>query len=181
MPAGGGTGKALLPDRPRHGLDAARGHGHRRGMIRRLFLSLFLLLSLMPAVAAATAPRIDDLVIATADGRRLSFRVEMALDDETRAKGLMFRQSLAPDGGMLFLWSRPVGIVMWMKNTPIPLDMLFVDQAGTIIRIAKQTVPYSLDNIPAGAPSLGVLEVAGGTADRLGIHAGDRMLHPAFH
>lgn len=149
-------------------------------MIRRLLLSLFLVMSLMPA-AAATAPRVDDLVIATADGRRLSFRVEMALDEETRARGLMFRPSLAPDGGMLFLWSQPIGIVMWMKNTPIPLDMLFVDRTGTIIRIAKQTVPYSLDHIPAGAPSLGVLEVAGGTADRLGIHAGDRMLHPAFH
>lgn len=150
-------------------------------MIGRLLLSLFLVMSLMPAGAAATAPRVDDLVIATADGRRLSFRVEMALDEETRARGLMFRPSLEPDGGMLFLWSQPIGIVMWMKNTPIPLDMLFVDRAGTIIHIAKQTVPYSLDHIPAGAPSLGVLEVAGGTADRLGIHAGDRMLHPAFH
>ncbi|MCW0181604.1 MAG: DUF192 domain-containing protein [Zavarzinia sp.] len=131
--------------------------------------------------SVAGVARVDDLVIATADGRSLPFRVEMALDDETRSRGLMFRQSLAPDGGMLFLWSRPVGIVMWMKNTPIPLDMLFVDQAGVIIRIARRTVPYSLDNIPAGAPSLGVLEVAGGTADRLGIRAGDRMVHPAFH
>ncbi|PWR25570.1 DUF192 domain-containing protein [Zavarzinia aquatilis] len=150
-------------------------------MIRRLFQSLLFVLSFASALPAMAATRVDDLVIATADGRNLPFRVEMALDDESRAKGLMFRQSLAPDGGMLFLWGRPVGIVMWMKNTPIPLDMLFVDQAGVIIRIARQTVPYSLDNIPAGAPALGVLEVAGGTADRLGIHAGDRMVHPAFH
>lgn len=150
-------------------------------MIGRLFLSLMLALSVASALPAAAATRVDDLVIATADGRSLPFKVEMALDDETRERGLMFRQSLAPDGGMLFLWSRPVGIVMWMKNTPIPLDMLFVDRAGVIFRIAKQTVPYSLDHIPAGSPALGVLEVAGGTADRLGIHAGDRMVHPAFH
>lgn len=148
-------------------------------LLRPLLVLLLVMLGACAARAAGPA-RVDDLTIATADGRHLLFHVEMALDDETRASGLMYRRSLAPDGGMLFVWDRPVGVVMWMKNTPLPLDMVFIDERGVIRRIAEMTTPYSLDHIPAGVPVTGVLEVAGGTASHLGIKVGDRVVHSAF-
>ena len=92
----------------------------------------------------------------------------------------MFRQSLAPDAGMLFDFNAPSPVSMWMKNTFVPLDMLFVDAGGHIVNIGERTVPGSLEPVTAAAPVRAVLELNGGTAARLGIRPGDRVLFPIF-
>jgi uncharacterized protein len=109
-----------------------------------------------------------------------SFSVEVMANDADRAKGLMFRREL-PDGqGMLFDFDRDQDIAMWMKNTYIPLDMIFIRGDGTIRRIAENTTPLSETTIPSGGPVRGVLEVIGGTARKFGIKPGDRVAHPIF-
>ncbi len=108
------------------------------------------------------------------------FTVEMAVSDRQQAQGLMFRRSMAPNAGMLFDYKRPTRITMWMKNTYIPLDMIFIGADGRIINIAQRTVPLSEATIPSRGRALAVLEVNGGTASRLGIKPGDRVIHPIF-
>jgi uncharacterized membrane protein (UPF0127 family) len=120
-----------------------------------------------------------ELAIETANGRH-RFHVELATTPAQLEQGLMFRQSMAPDAGMLFDFRHPAPISMWMKNTFIPLDMLFIDAGGRIINIAERTVPHSLDPVSAAAPARAVLELNGGTAARLGIRPGDRVLFPIF-
>lgn len=129
-----------------------------------------------PGEAAGTAR----LTVETADGRSLDFAVELAQTPEEQTLGLMNRRSLAPDGGMLFDFGSDRLIVMWMKNTLIPLDMLFIAADGKIIGIAERTVPMSLETIPSPGPARAVLEVNGGTAERLRVHVGDRVSRPAF-
>ncbi len=108
------------------------------------------------------------------------FTVEMAVSDRQQAQGLMFRRSMAPNAGMLFDYKRPTRITMWMKNTYIPLDMIFIGADGRINNIAQRTVPLSEATIPSRGRALAVLEVNGGTASRLGIKPGDRVIHPIF-
>jgi uncharacterized membrane protein (UPF0127 family) len=92
----------------------------------------------------------------------------------------MFRPAMAPDSGMLFEYPAPTVATMWMRNTLIPLDMLFVDAQGRIINIHERAVPLSLDVISAAAPVRAVIELNGGTASRLGIAPGDLVRHPFF-
>lgn len=92
----------------------------------------------------------------------------------------MWRRSLGRDRGMLFLYARDQVIQMWMKNTLIPLDMLFIDRKGRIVRIKERAVPRSLRAISSGQRARAVLEVRGGTASRLGLRPGDRVLHESF-
>lgn len=92
----------------------------------------------------------------------------------------MFRKSLAPDAGMLFDFHTPDFQTFWMKNTVIPLDMIFIRADGRILRIAENTVPLSETLVPSGGPVRAVLEVIGGTAKKLGIAPGDRVTHPIF-
>lgn len=127
-------------------------------------------------VVKATTP----LGIVTADGKKHPFKVEVVAEPEERAVGLMFRRSLAADGGMLFDFGRTEPVAMWMKNTLIPLDMLFIASDGSIVNIAQRTVPGSLATIPSAKPVRFVLEVAGGTVSRLGIKPGDKVIHPLF-
>ena len=108
------------------------------------------------------------------------FTVELARTARQHARGLMFRRRLAPDTGMLFLYRTSQPVTMWMKNTFIPLDMLFVVADGRIVRIAQRTVPHSVQTISSGGPVTAVIEVNGGTAERLGIRTGDRIVHPAL-
>lgn len=105
------------------------------------------------------------------------FNVEIARTAEQQSQGLMYRQRLAPDAGMLFLYAAPEQASFWMKNTYIPLDIIFVGPDGRIVRIAERTVPFSLEAIPSGGSVLAVLEVNGGTTARLKIKAGDRLRH----
>jgi uncharacterized membrane protein (UPF0127 family) len=147
--------------------------------------SLLLLLPLLFAASAnvafaqlaqfATAP----LTILTAGGPR-KFTVELAATPAQMEQGLMFRRSLAPDAGMLFDYQAPSMAMMWMKNTLIPLDMLFVDADGRIVNIHERAVPGSLETIAATAPARAVIELNGGTAARLRIRPGDRVLFPIF-
>lgn len=108
------------------------------------------------------------------------FAVEVVANDADRAKGLMFRKELPEGQGMLFDFQRDQEIAMWMKNTYIPLDMIFIAGDGRIRRIAENTEPMSERIIPSGGPVRGVLEVIGGTARKLGIAPGDRVAHPMF-
>ena len=107
--------------------------------------------------------------------RNHRFMVEVARTPEEQARGLMFRESLADDRGMIFPFDPPQNASFWMRNTLIPLDMIFIRADGTIARIAANTVPHSLDPVPAGEPVVAVLEIRGGRAAELGIRAGDRV------
>jgi uncharacterized membrane protein (UPF0127 family) len=129
---------------------------------------------------AAFAQSFESLTIVTRSGQRHSFQVEVARNQNDRAQGLMFRRSMAPDRGMLFDFERVEPVSMWMQNTYLSLDMLFVRPDGTIARIAANTEPLSTRTIPSGEPVLSVLELNAGTAARLGIKAGDRIEHPLF-
>jgi len=154
-------------------------------MYRRLFLYAALSLGLLgaaPAVALAqdvTFP-VSSLTIVTSDGAEHEFTVEVASDDYQRARGLMFRDSLAADHGMLFDYKRDIQASMWMKNTLIPLDMLFIDRTGIVKNLKERARPHSLEPISAKGFVRGVLELPGGTVSRLGIKPGDRILHPIF-
>jgi len=108
------------------------------------------------------------------------FTVELALNDEERARGLMFRKELPEGRGMLFDFYDEQERSFWMKNTPISLDIIFIRRDGTIRRIAADTVPYSEDQIPSGGPIRAVLEVIAGTAKKLGIQPGDKVAAPIF-
>lgn len=147
----------------------------------RPLLALLLLLVGVPASPAQQLARFPtgELTIESANARH-KFQVELATTPAQLEQGLMFRQSMAPDAGMLFDFQRPVPVSMWMKNTFIPLDMLFIDAQGRIINIAERTVPHSLEPVSAAAPARAVLELNGGTAARLGIRPGDRVLSPIF-
>jgi uncharacterized protein len=131
------------------------------------------------AGAGARAASIQPLEIVTKNGVHV-FTVEMATTEEERTTGLMYRKEL-PDGkGMLFDFSPEQQISMWMKNTYIPLDMIFIRADGRILRIAENTEPHSLKIISSGGLAKGVLEVIAGTAQKYGIAPGDRVAHPLF-
>jgi uncharacterized membrane protein (UPF0127 family) len=109
-----------------------------------------------------------------------TFSVEIAVNDEERAKGLMFRKELPEGQGMLFDFKRDEAVSMWMRNTYVPLDMIFIQRDGRILRIAEHTEPLSERIIPSGGPVRAVLEVVAGTARKLGIAPGDRVAHAIF-
>ncbi len=121
----------------------------------------------------------SDLEIAAKSGVHF-FSVEMAMTPDQQATGLMFRKSLPEGQGMLFDFRDEREISMWMKNTYVPLDMIFIRADGRILRIAENTEPHSLKPIFSGGPARAVLEVVAGTARRLGLAPGDRVLHPVF-
>lgn len=132
-----------------------------------------------PAGSKVSGPDAEILEIATRDGVQV-FSVEVVNKDEDRARGLMFRREL-PDGhGMLFDFKDEENVSMWMRNTYIPLDMIFIKGNGQILRIAENTEPLSERIIPSGGPVRAVLEVAGGTSRKLGISPGDQVGHPIF-
>jgi uncharacterized membrane protein (UPF0127 family) len=103
------------------------------------------------------------------------FTVEVARTPDQQEMGLMNRPSIPPDRGMIFPYDPPAAVAFWMKNTLAPLDMIFIRADGMIARIAAQTVPLSLDQVPSGEPVAAVLEIAGGRSAELGIKAGDRV------
>jgi len=119
------------------------------------------------------------LLIQSGD-RRFEFQVELATTPGERRRGLMFRQELAPDRGMLFDFNRTTPISMWMRNTYISLDMLFIRADGKIANIARDTEPFSEAILSSDGPVRAVLEVPAGTTLLLGIQPGDRVLHPVF-
>ena len=121
--------------------------------------------------------KLDEVRIKTGSSEHV-FQTELALDGPSQTKGLMFRREMPADQGMLFIYDTEHVVNMWMKNTVLPLDMLFMKQDGTISRIARHTEPFSLAVVSSVEPVIGVLELNAGTADRLSIQVGDRMIHP---
>lgn len=118
--------------------------------------------------------------VVTQAGKRHAFTVELAATHDQLTQGLMFRKSMDADAGMLFDFGRDKPVSMWMRNTLIPLDMLFIASDGRVVGIKERAVPGSLDLISSPEPVRGVLELNGGTAQRLGLAAGDRVVHPVF-
>lgn len=151
----------------------------RRYVLTLLVLAFALLPAALTRAEDAPLTKIEPLTIAT-ETDAFMFTVEIAETEEQRARGLMFRQRLPEDRGMLFDFGAPRQVMMWMKNTYIPLDMLFIREDGTIAYIAENTVPKSLDTIGVAEPVLGVLELAGGVTRKLGIRAGDKVYHRMF-
>ncbi len=143
------------------------------------FLVGWLLLSIALSTAAEAAMRKDQLTIVTSTGRH-TFTVEVTETEADRAVGLMFRRQLDRRGGMLFAYDRTFEITMWMKNTYIPLDMIFIKPDGLVHRIAKNTEPFSERVISSQGDVSAVLEVAAGVADEINLKPGDRIEHSAF-
>ncbi|KZE35532.1 DUF192 domain-containing protein [Chelatococcus daeguensis] len=145
---------------------------------RRLRLGLAAVVWLASATAAL-AQSLENLTIRTASGSH-AFAVEVVRTPEERAIGLMNRRFLPADRGMLFDFGEAAPVSMWMKNTYISLDMLFIRADGTIARIAQRTEPLSTRIVPSGEPVLSVLELNAGTAARIGARPGDKVEHPLF-
>ena len=150
-------------------------------MNRRLLLTVLLLAPLAaraqydePKGPQPTLPT-EKLAIVTKDGVKHMFTVEVAATPQQQMTGEMFRTSVPEDGGMLFDWGTPRESPMWMKNTLVPLDMVFINQDGTIRAIAENTVPESLATIPSHGPVRATLELAGGVTAKLGITVGDKV------
>jgi uncharacterized protein len=133
----------------------------------------------LAAAPATRAAEQQTLEIASKSGVHV-FAVELATTDEERSRGLMFRRSLPESYGMLFDFKRDQEISMWMKNTYVSLDMIFIRSDGRISRIAESTEPESERIIPSMGPVRAVLEVVGGTAKKLGIQPGDRVASPTL-
>lgn len=148
--------------------------GSRGSMLAGL---VALLLLAMPL--SGRAAEFQPLEIITKSGVQV-FSVEMAKTEQERATGLMYRKELPEGKGMLFDFTPEQPVSMWMKNTYISLDMIFIAGDGRIIRIAENTEPESLKTISSGGPAKGVLEVIAGTAKKFGIRPGDRVAHPLF-
>lgn len=118
--------------------------------------------------------------IATPDAKLHRFNSWIADDDQRRQRGLMFIRQLRPDDSMLFIYPQPQAVAMWMKNTYVPLDMLFVAADGKVITVVKDTEPLSLKTIESGGIVLGVVELPAGTAARLKIAPGAQVIHAAL-
>ncbi|MGL4727726.1 MAG: DUF192 domain-containing protein [Bosea sp. (in: a-proteobacteria)] len=137
--------------------------------------------SLAGATSAQTAhaQTLEPLTIVTSTGRH-AFQVEVMRTPEGRSKGLMHRQFMPADRGMLFDFGRVEPVAMWMQNTYISLDMFFVAADGRIVRITERTEPLSTRTLPSGEPVLSVLELNGGAAAKIGAKIGDVIEHPLF-
>ena len=119
------------------------------------------------------------LVLETDSGPH-SYSVEVATTDGERARGLMFRRTLPEASGMLFLYDEPQNVGMWMRNTYLPLDMVFISADGRVHRVETNTEPFSTDIITSGGDVVGVLELNAGQAEKIGLKPGDRVIHPGF-
>lgn len=148
------------------------------GGVRKLAVCTLLVLLLFPTayVASAAAER---LIIESGDAQHI-FHVEIADTPSKRSRGLMFRKSMAADAGMLFPFGREEVAHFWMRNTEIPLDMLFVARDGRIADMHEMAVPFSEQAIRSSQAVWAVLELNGGTVKLLGIRVGDRILHAVF-
>ena len=134
-----------------------------------------LLVALTARSIACSSPAAPQVVIYTAGGSEIVVPVEIADDNAERSRGLMYRTDLAANAGMLFLFDAEQPRAFWMKNTPLPLDILYIAGDGRIVAIAEHTKPFSTDPIPSRTPALNVLEVNAGFAKRNGIAVGDRV------
>lgn len=147
------------------------------GKLRALLFGL--LAGLVVSGAAMAEAGLEKLQIDTASGPHV-FQVEVMRSDAEREKGLMFRRFLPKERGMLFDFKVEQPVMMWMKNTYIPLDMVFMNREGRVVGIARNAEPLSEAIIPSGAPAAGVLELNGGEAATIDLKVGDTVHHPLF-
>ena len=150
-------------------------------VVRRLAAFALVLLCCAGGLNAAESTRCtrDTVTILAPDGP-VRFTVEIAQTAAEKSRGLMFRPRLAPRAGMLFLYDPPQPASFWMKNTMIPLDMLFIDRTGRVVNIVAEAEPYSLRARASDGPVRAVLEINGGLSAHLGIEPGAQVIHPAF-
>lgn len=144
-----------------------------------LFLLSLLLASAPATITAAETAKLEVVTIETMK-KEQTFKVEVVRGEKERNRGLMFRQEMAPDSGMLFDYDPPQKVAFWMKNTFIPLDIIFIGGDGRIINIAENTTPLSLERLPSAGEVRGVLEINGGLSAKLGIKPGDKVRHELF-
>lgn len=142
--------------------------------------ALAALLILLMGAGAALAECRADLLELRGDWGQAQFTVELADTAEARGRGLMFRETLPRGAGMLFVYERPQHASFWMKNTLIPLDMIFADRSGRVTRVHSGAIPGDLTPIDGGAGVFAVLEINADLADRYGIAPGTEMRHPVF-
>jgi uncharacterized membrane protein (UPF0127 family) len=122
----------------------------------------------------------EQLTIISDDGQRHVFTVELPVTQQQQDTGEMFRTNIPADTGMLFMWPQPQVSQMWMKNCPVPEDMVFIGADGTIKSIAEDTVPYSLRTISSGQPVMATLELQGGLTAAEDINVGDKVIAKQF-
>jgi hypothetical protein len=147
---------------------------------RRAVCAWLLALAAGTVAAAEPAPlRETDLLVELASGAVAGFRVEIADDDVERSRGLMHRRELAGDRGMLLWWPIAREVNIWMENTHVPLDILFIDPAMRIVRIAESAEPLDRALIPSGRKVRAVLEINAGLVQQHGIRTGDRIRFPS--
>ncbi len=154
----------------------------RRPVARSLSAAATLVLTfaLAPLAAAQSAsPATDDLTIQTANGAH-HFTVEVMRSHDELERGLMFRKTMPAEHGMLFDFGSPQPVSMWMKNTYLTLDMVFIAADGRVVSVKQNAQPLSEAIIPSGGDVLGVLELNGGVASRIGVKAGDHVVDPMF-
>jgi len=150
------------------------------------FICALLLWSPLAGAGSKDAQQLDRLFsrstlqIATPDARLHKIDVWVADNDARRMRGLMFVEHLADDAGMLFIYPEPQPVGIWMKNTPLSLDILFVRADGRIHHVVENAKPLSLDTIPSGGTVLAVIELKAGSAARMKIRPGAQVIHPAF-
>lgn len=135
------------------------------------------------AAAAHAAPDTtcaSDRAVIRSGADIVVYRVEIADDNESRARGLMFREHLDRDAGMLFLFDPPRPVSFWMRNTPLPLDLIYIDAAGEVTKIAERAVPFSEALLPSDGTVRAVLEINGGEARKMGLEPGDVLRHPGI-
>ncbi len=135
-------------------------------------------LSALPAAAQQMCR--DDAVMLRGDWGQARFTVELANTPQTRSQGLMFREAMPKSAGMLFIYDAPQRATFWMRNTLIPLDMIFTDETGTVRHVHHEAIPGDETTIDGGSGVLTVLEINGGLARSMGIVVGSEMRHPAF-
>ena len=147
--------------------------------IRLLAALAVVVLSALSACGPAGSAGLEALQVVTATGAH-DFQVEIARDDASRARGLMDRRFMPADHGMLFEFDREAPQAFWMKDTYIPLDMIFISRIGIVTNIVANAEPLSERTIPSGPSCMAVLELNGGAAAKIGLKVGDRIRHPFF-
>lgn len=164
----------LLPFAP-----SIRDSSDSRVILHRLVLVVLLLACGAMAQDASGQEKLEALTIVTSSGTH-PLLVEVMRTGQQRERGLMFRRFLPQDRGMLFDFKSEQPIMMWMKNTYLPLDMIFISRSGKVVGISENTEPLSERIIASGAPAFAVLEVNAGTATTIGVRVGDKIHHPLF-
>lgn len=157
----------------------ARDSSGARVLLHRVALVFLMLTCGIVARDATGQEKLEALTIVTTRGTH-PFSVEVMRTGQQRERGLMFRKFLPQDRGMLFDFKSEQPIMMWMKNTYLPLDMIFISRAGKVVGIAQNTEPLSERIVASGAPAYAVLEVNAGTATKIGLEIGDKIRHALF-